>query len=507
MTSINKTQYYLIFFLFFLTCGYFFQGGGWNQNTRICLTRAILHQQSFIIDAYKEDSIDPPFKFINSGDWAFKDKHYYTNKSPGMSFLALIPFAITEFISGSIFPENVEKQVHLSAYISTLCTTTLCASILALLVFHICTYFFKFSSSTSLLLTLFYSLGTFAFSYSTTFYCHIPSACFSFLAFILAMHIKHDINSKWKTYGFYSGFFAAIAVLIEPSTVFFLFFIFIYLLSFKNGRRSAIFFLLGCFPAGLLQCFYNTVCFGGPLSSSYQYSNPDVMWKIGGKLFGIPRPGRFVDLLFLPYRGLFIVSPILLMALPGTFSLFKSRKFRAETLLCLAASITLLIFIASFYAWHGGSAIGPRYILPATPFTFVLTLLVYKKFPKTFVTLGVAGILLNLAITLIGHEAPMEIHNPLTEFVLKNLLANNISINPVPFSNFENYPSIYEFSKPETWTPNLNSFNLGEFLFPNHIISISPLILCWFFWICLWKRSLSQKNYYDKSKAPLKNKW
>ena len=51
MAPINKTQYYLIFFLFFITCGYFFQGGGWNQNTRICLTRAIIHQQSFIIDS------------------------------------------------------------------------------------------------------------------------------------------------------------------------------------------------------------------------------------------------------------------------------------------------------------------------------------------------------------------------------------------------------------------------------------------------------------------------
>ena len=97
MTSNKKKQYYLIFFLFFITCGYFFQGGGWNQNTRICLTRAIIHQQSFIIDAYKEDSQDPPFEFVNTGDWAFKDGHYYTNKAPGLSMLVVPSFALTEF--------------------------------------------------------------------------------------------------------------------------------------------------------------------------------------------------------------------------------------------------------------------------------------------------------------------------------------------------------------------------------------------------------------------------
>jgi hypothetical protein len=491
-----KKEYYLIFLLFFITYGYFFQGGGWNQNTRICLTRAILHQQSFIIDAYKEDSTDPPFKFVNSGDWAFKDSHYYTNKSPGMSFMALLPFAATEYFSSYIFAEDFEKQVHLSAYISTLCTTTLCASILALLIFHTCSFFFKFSTGTSLLLTLFFGLGTFAFPYSTTFYCHIPSACLSFLAFVLAMHIKQDTNSKWKTYGFYSGFFAAMAVLIEPSTVFFLSFTFIYLLSFKNGRRSVIFFLLGCFPAGLLQCFYNTVCFGGPLSSSYQYSNPDVMWKVDGKLFGIPRPRRFIDLLFLPYRGLFVVSPILIMALPGTFFLLKSRKFQAETLLCLASSITLLIFIASFYAWHGGSAIGPRYVLPVIPFAFVLTLQAYKRLPKTFFSLGVIGILINLAITLVGNEIPLEIKNPLKDVVLSNILKGNVSINPVPFSNFNNYPDIYKLSDIKNWTHNFNSFNLGELFFPNQIASLLPLLCFWIIWAFIWRYYL--KNQQNK---------
>jgi len=32
MARINKTQYYLIFLLFFISFGYFFQGGGWNQK-------------------------------------------------------------------------------------------------------------------------------------------------------------------------------------------------------------------------------------------------------------------------------------------------------------------------------------------------------------------------------------------------------------------------------------------------------------------------------------------
>ncbi len=487
MTPINKTQYYLIFFLFFITCGYFFQGGGWNQNTRICLTRAIIHQQSFIIDPYKEDSQNPYFEFVNTGDWSFKDGRYYSNKSPGLSMLAVLPFAITEFFVKKMSRFDTEKQVHLSAYASTLCTTVVCAALLALLIFHVCNFFFGFSTQQSLLLTIFCSTGTLIFSYSTTFYCHVPSAFFALLSFVLAIHLKHGTVYKKNILGAGSGLAASIAVLIEPSTIFALCCIFIYLLSFQDGRKAALFFIIGCLPAGTLQLFYNASCFGHPLLSGFNFPNPDVMWYQDGKLFGIPSPAKLIKLIFFPYRGILFSSPIFLMIIPGTILLLKVKKWRCETIVCLATSLLFLIFIACFYAWHGGSAAGPRYLLPTYPFAFLLTIFAFKKFPRTYITIGVLSIIINSSITLVGNEIPREIKNPLTDVVLSSILKGNVSINPTPFSNFNKYPNIYKFSNVENWTHNFNSFNLGELFFPNQITSLLPLLCFWIIWAFIWR--------------------
>jgi hypothetical protein len=494
MAPINKKQYYLIFFLFFITCGYFFQGGGWNQNTRICLTRAIIHQQSFIIDPYKEDSQDPYFEFVNTGDWSFKDGHYYTNKSPGLSMLAVPSFALTEFFAKNLSRADIEKQVHLSAYAGTLCTTVICASLLALLLFHVCNFFFGFSSLQSLLLTIFCGMGTLVFSYSTTFYCHVPSAFFSVLSFVLAMHLKHGTFQKKYLLGGGSGFAAAMAVLIEPSTVLALGCIFIYLLSFRDGRKAALFFLMGCIPVGVLQLFYNASCFGSQLQSSYNFPNPDVMWYREGKLFGSPSPSKLLKLLFLPYRGVLFSSPVLLMIIPGTFLLLKIKKWRSETIACLTISFVFLIFIACFYAWHGGTAAGPRYLLPAYPFAFLLTVFALKKFPKTYLALGALSIIINLSITLVGNEIPMDVRNPLTEVVLKNIMAGKVSINPVPFSNYENYSNIIMTLDTIQGEKNFNSFNLGELFFPNSLLSILPLLVFWAIWWLYWRRTVLKKT-------------
>ena len=68
-----------IFVLLFVSYGYFYQAGGWNQNTRFNLVRAILNDGSLQIDPYH----------LNTGDKAFHDGHYYADKAPGLSFAAL----------------------------------------------------------------------------------------------------------------------------------------------------------------------------------------------------------------------------------------------------------------------------------------------------------------------------------------------------------------------------------------------------------------------------------
>jgi hypothetical protein len=495
LTMCNAVKTYcLIFFLFFVTWCYFFQGGSWGVNSRICLLQALLQQQTFSIDAYKEDSIDPEFSFVNTGDWSFKDGHYYSNKAPGLTFMALVPFGITKQVIKRIYPQNIEKQIFISTYVSTIFTTGLCSALLCLLIFYLLNNFFQLNIKQSIWLTLFYGFGTLGFSYSTTLYSHIPAAFFGFFSFVCILILKHTINPHSKKLGFLAGFSASTAVLIEPSTVFVLGFLFIYLASFAKGRSQLLMFCVGCVPPACLQFINNFACFGNPLASGYNYSNPAVMFSHNGKLFGFPNPINVLRILFLPDRGLFTSSPVLLMTIPGCLIFIKSKKWRAEALFCLAVTGSFLLFIISYYAWHHASTPGPRYLLPILPFMFLLSVFAIKKMPRLFSLLGLISIVINLAITLVGNEVDHDMANPLRDFVLKNILDGNVSVNRVPFSNFSAYPSIYKLNTLDC-PPNFSSFNLGEFIFPHQITSILPLFIFWILWWVLWKKTiLSKKN-------------
>ena len=288
-----------------------------------------------------------------------------------------------------------------------------------------------------------------------------------------------------------AGFSAASAVLIEPSAFLTLVVIAAAMLFCKEERKYLPLFFLGCFPLGIVQAAYNFVCFGHPLASSYSYANDMVMWEIEGKLFGVPNLRRFYDLLFSPYRGLFFSSPILLMALPGSFLFLRDKKVRAEATLCITVVLFYSILIAGFHAWHGGSTVGPRYLLPAVPFAFFLTALSLRKYPKLFTVIGFLSVFINLSITLVGNEIPREIKNPLFDVVLKSLLGGEVSINPVPFSNFQAYPGVIELARVENWMPNFNSFNLGELLFPHSVASVLPLLCFWIIWWYGWKKCIA----------------
>ena len=62
-----------------MSYAYFYQGGGWNQNSRFALVRAMTERDTLQIDAYREAT----------GDRAVWNGHYYSDKAPGASLLAL----------------------------------------------------------------------------------------------------------------------------------------------------------------------------------------------------------------------------------------------------------------------------------------------------------------------------------------------------------------------------------------------------------------------------------
>ena len=97
--------------------------------------------------------------------------------------------------------------------------------------------------------------------------------------------------------------------------------------------RAGALFLAGALPLTVLLLWYHTRAFGGPLETGYRHLADLAYqpWHKGGFLgIGLPLKATERSSLsfFSPLRGLFALSPGLLLAGPGLFLLF--RRARAE---------------------------------------------------------------------------------------------------------------------------------------------------------------------------------
>src|SRR6185295_13775222 len=118
-----------LFTVLFVSYAYFYQAGGWNQNSRFNLVRAITNDHSLRVDPYHR----------STGDQAFFDGHYYSDKAPGLSFAALPAVAVTRGVRRALGgdPESYEG-IALLSYVATVFTAGLFTALAAVSLFNIC---------------------------------------------------------------------------------------------------------------------------------------------------------------------------------------------------------------------------------------------------------------------------------------------------------------------------------------------------------------------------------
>jgi hypothetical protein len=114
---------------------------------------------------------------------------------------------------------------------------------------------------------------------------------------------------------------------------------------------------------------YHHAAFGHPLRTGYQTlaDAPFQAWHVGG-FYGIGMPDATALLLsfFSPLRGLFTLSPFLLLAFGGL------GKLRRESPALFGSTLVLLLanayFTSSFAYESWGWTAGPRHLTPMLPF-------------------------------------------------------------------------------------------------------------------------------------------
>lgn len=129
--------------------------------------------------------------------------------------------------------------------------------------------------------------------------------------------------------------------------------------------------VLGGLGPTLALALWNLALFGHPLHFSYAYKwNPQLAAVHGHGLFGIGLPSwdGLWGLLLSSQRGLLHWAPWLGFGVAGALWAGLDRRLSRGWRLALAiVPLGALLLIAGFPDWHGGRAVGPRYLLFVLP--------------------------------------------------------------------------------------------------------------------------------------------
>lgn len=186
--------------------------------------------------------------------------------------------------------------------------------------------------------------------------------------------------------------------------------------------------------------YYNTVCFGGPFASAYTY-HVSYNHQSGFMGIGLPKISALWGITFSPYRGVFYHSPVLLLAIPGTWLFYRQKQFRKEFWFCFLVVAAFLAFNSGYAYWDGVGTVGARFLIPCLPFLVLLTFRAVVKWPNQAEILAVLSIFLMMVVCATEPRAPEKMNNPLIYWNFFNLFEGNLSDNLGRIIGFQDWYS------------------------------------------------------------------
>ena len=469
----------LIFSVIFFSYAYFYEGAGWNQNSRFDMVRAIVEQETLRIDAFHH----------NTGDKAFANGHYYSDKAPGLAFLAVPIARITRFPlrASNIDPASPRGLIDL-AYSLTLFAVGLPMAVACVCLFWIAMALGG-SENGAAFAAVALGLATPMWAYSTLFWGHALAAACLVFAFACALKLHEHAGSPGDVFwGLALGVTAGWAMVTEyPSLPASAVIAGLALaLVWRDGVQRRLRVLLGV-AAGALPCvavlmLYQRAAFGSIFHPSYAYYPPGAFsWMKHGYMgLTYPRMDVALKLLFGCRRGLLFSGPVVLAGPFGLRRLWKQPATHAPAVAAALIAAYYFIFNASFFSWPAGWSYGPRYMSPGLPFLALGLAPLWDQAGRAWrIALGAlaaAGVGLTLMAVPVSVQPPDEFHCPLTQFYWPSFWAGRFSLN---LGNV--------LIPAEQGTNRVHgSFNLGELLGLHGLASLLPWLAVGAFAAVLW---------------------
>jgi hypothetical protein len=457
----------IVLFLVLLACYAYFppRWAEWNQNSRFDLVMAIVDDQSVQIDRY----------VANTGDYAYVDGHYYSDKAPGTALLgvpvyaafrALAPSALLARLSNAagdgsalgatLRPDGTglagdKLYFFVALTVTTFVTVALPSAALGVLVFLVAGQL-GLSRRPALVAAALFGLATSAFPYANLFVGHQLSAALLFAAFALLLARRRgSLDRRCLPV---VGFLIAYAAITEYPTALIGGLLGLYALATVDRRPAALAGDLAWLAAGALPALgalavHDYAAFGTLLPVGYLHSAlwTDVHQQGFVSLTG-PRLDALWGVTFGLHRGLFFLSPFLLLALPGYAALWRAPERRPELAVLALAPASFLLFNGSSAMWSGGFGVGPRYMVPCLPFLavaagFGLARVWTRPALRPIVVLAAAWSLVAVwAETIAGQSFPDYTPNPLLDLSLPRLASGDMARNLGMFVGLTGWASL-----------------------------------------------------------------
>ena len=345
-----------------------------NPDSHLALTYALVERHTVRIDGFtrlsgKNVDVLDKAAYCGPATTIATCRHYYSDKAPGMSLLAAAGYEVLRpALSPSLTPRGPGADRFLLRFLLTLLAVSLpCALFLAA--------YWRFMAGFvgergALLTACGYGFGSMALPFSTLFFSHAVTAALVFSAFMLLFQAQRRERPGWLPA--LGGLLAGYAIGCEYPAALIAGLLGIYALWGRTGVRASIAlrYVVGLL-AGLLPLFlYNSAAFGSPLALGYGHlTDPHYAAGMahGIQGVGLPTWQALWGSTFSPYRGLFFLSPWLLLAFPGLRRMAQAG-WRREAWLCGAVCGAYFLFEWGYAFWDGGASVGPRHFLPALPF-------------------------------------------------------------------------------------------------------------------------------------------
>lgn len=468
----------VLFVLLFASYAYFYQAGGWNQNSRFALVRGITQERALYIDRFAD----------STGDRALFRGHYYSDKAPGLALAAVPIVALARPAVRALGGDpDAAPGVSLVSYVATVLTVGLLAAVAGSCLYSVAIGLGA-SPAAAAFAALTFGLGTPTWTLATLFMGHAFSAALLVAGFAAALRVGAGVGRSrgadvrsgalvgacggWATVTEFPAVVPAAAIALLAAVN-----------AWPLGPRRAA-RVLGALAATALACAfvlltYQYLCFGSPLHFGYDSVQGYARMREGFFGIGMPATRRLGRILFGDHRGLLPLAPAL-AATPVGLALMALGSSRARRAAVVAAAVAAyyLLLNASYAYWDGGWSFGPRHASPAIPFLCLGLAALWTRLPGIGRWMLAVVAIYGLAVTLVAvstmAQPPAEVRRPVPELLWPAFRDGDLSLNTQSFASGKVPDKDFRtHSAPKV------AFNLGMKAGLDGHASLIPLLVVW----------------------------